>query len=108
LVPVADQQGKMVDRCSFFKHIRCGILHQAETTGRYSVVRDGSPLFDAAERTVNANKFFASLKDCLDIYINALREESITSEVWELAAAKVECICDNFEYGKVRSHRKVK
>jgi len=32
----------------FYKNVRCGILHQAETTGGWRIRRDKSCLFDAA------------------------------------------------------------
>ena len=89
--------GKTIRKCAFYKHIRCGILHQAETTGRYSIVRDESPLFDPSGKSINANKFLQAVENCLNKYIAILRAEKITSELWEATGFKLKHICDNFE-----------
>jgi len=98
---VRDNQGNIIPKCTFYKHIRCGILHQAETTGHYSVVRDESSLFDADEMTVNADKFLEQLGQCLHNYIADLEKDDISSGVWTSAVTKLKCICDNFEHGEV-------
>ena len=49
----------------FYKHVRCGILHQAETTGGWKITRKG-PLLDEATRTVNATRFQRELIQSLD------------------------------------------
>jgi len=47
----------------FYKHIRCGILHQAETTGGWKVTRDKTkvPFFDSGSLTINAQCFLDNL-----------------------------------------------
>jgi hypothetical protein len=92
-----NRQGKTFRKCAFYKHIRCGILHQAETTGRFSVVRDETPLFDPMDQTVNADEFLNAVEACLDKYINDLGSSAITSKLWNGAAAKLNHICENFE-----------
>jgi hypothetical protein len=96
-VPVKDKQGNAVKKCTFYKHIRCGIYHQAESTGGYSIVRDKSDLFDPTEQTVNADEFTDAVETCLDKYLNELRASAVTSERWNKAADKLTYICDNFE-----------
>jgi len=98
LVQGKNRKGEIVEKCQFYKHIRCGILHQAETTGGYSVVRDG-PLFDPGKGSVNANKFLKALNSCLDKYLTELQANHVTSERWKAAVKKAKCICDNFEHG---------
>jgi hypothetical protein len=96
-VPVKDKQGNAVKKCTFYKHIRCGIFHQAESTGGYGIVRDESDLFDPVEHTVNADEFIDEVETCLDKYLNELRSSAVTSERWNKAADKLTYICDNFE-----------
>ncbi len=96
-VPVRDKQGNAVKKCAFYKHIRCGIFHQAESTGGYSIVRDQSDLFDLAEQTVNADEFIDEVETCLDKYLNELGSSAVTSERCNKAADKLTYICDNFE-----------
>lgn len=48
LEPVADR---------FYGHVRCGLLHQAETTGGWRIRRDSGLLFDAGTKTVEADHF---------------------------------------------------
>jgi hypothetical protein len=82
---------------NFYSNIRCSILHQAETTGGYSILRDKSPLFDENEKTINANKFVDVMICCINKYINNLHAEPIGSYPWNMAIKKVTHICDNFE-----------
>jgi hypothetical protein len=87
--------GKPKKFFTFYRHIRCGILHQAETTGGYSIVRDKTQLFDAKEQTIEADKFLKALKCYLDEYIKNLRESEISNDPWPMALKKIGHICDN-------------
>ncbi|HEY1663566.1 MAG TPA: hypothetical protein VGI03_14205 [Verrucomicrobiae bacterium] len=80
---------------NFYTNIRCGILHQAETTGGYSILRDKSPLFDADEKTINANKFVKALELSLDNYIVILGSSPISTAIWQNAIKKISFICNN-------------
>src|ERR1039457_2244544 len=43
---------------AFYKNVRCGILHQAETTGAWKITRkQTAQLFDPNSLTVNATRF---------------------------------------------------
>ena len=95
-VPVKDKRGNVVRKCAFYKHIRCGIFHQAESTGGYSIVRDESDLFNLADQTVNADRFIDEVEICLDNYQNDLRASAVKSDWWNKAAEKLTFICDNF------------
>jgi hypothetical protein len=83
---------------TFYKNIRCGILHQAETTGGYSIVRDKSPIF--SEKTVNANKFSAALIRCINNYLRNLATESCDSRAWRMATKKIRHVCRNFRLAR--------
>lgn len=86
--------GKTKKYSTFYKHIRCGILHQAETTGGYSILRRG-PLFDKDEQAINANLFVKALGDCVERYLDTLRIEECSSPLWQKSAKKIEHICKN-------------
>ena len=55
----------------FYKHIRCGILHQGETTDGWTVERSGA-LFDGANR-INATLFHLELMRTIKDYEDLLR-----------------------------------
>lgn len=79
---------------AFYKNIRCGILHQAETTGGYSIVRDDSRMF--SDKTVNADKFNRALMRCINSYCRSLAAEPCDSRIWRMALKKIRHICRNF------------
>ncbi len=56
----------------FYKHVRCGILHQGETTGGWIVRREG-PLYDGL-KSINAAKFHKELAAAIDEYAERLKE----------------------------------
>jgi len=66
----------------FYKHVRCGILHQAETTGGFTIVRTGD-LFDRNKKRINAQKFLNSLERSLVTYKEQLLNSEWDSEVWD-------------------------
>ena len=84
-VPVADQ---------FYEHVRCGILHQAETTGGWRIRRSG-PLL--SEKTINATAFANALHFALRQYADQLRADAWQSEIWIALREKMRSICENAE-----------
>ena len=78
----------------FYTHVRCGILHQAETTGGWKIRRKGI-LFDSNTLTINASKFHEELGRCLDAYCYALEHEPLDSQLWIAFRRKMEAICAN-------------
>jgi hypothetical protein len=85
---------KEYERCSFYKHIRCGILHLAETTGGYRILRAGE-LFDCKKNAINANKFVEQLQKCIDKYIGELHRNNCADVPWPKAIEKLQFICEN-------------
>lgn len=79
---------------SFYYHIRCGILHQSETTDAWRIRRDGE-LLNIEEKYINSNKFVKALENSLRNYIIRLTEEDINSDIWKKAIFKLEDICNN-------------
>lgn len=87
-------KGKTKERCTFYKTIRCGILHQAETIG-YRILRNLSLLFDKDGGSINANEFLKAMEHCVSKYVNALRESKPDVLIWINAIKKVRFICAN-------------
>jgi len=78
----------------FYGHVRCGILHQAETTGGWTIMRTGE-LFDPAGLTINATKFHRALQLEIQDYASLLRAQPWDCERWVLFRKKMKAICDN-------------
>lgn len=74
----------------FYRHVRCGILHQAETSGGWLVVRKG-PLLSG--KTVNSAEFVKRLRDVLDGYAEILRSDPWESDCWNCFRSKMDYIC---------------
>ncbi|ELK5409252.1 hypothetical protein RVU00_003530, partial [Vibrio cholerae] len=78
----------------FYKHIRCGILHQAETTGGWRIRRKGE-LVDKNEKIINATKFMNALESELNAYLHKLEIEDFTDLVWVNLLKKIDFIASN-------------
>lgn len=78
----------------FYESIRCGILHQAETTHGWRIRRSG-PLFDAPARQINASKFQAALRQSLTNYVKSLNSQDFDSESWIKCRRKLNSIIAN-------------
>jgi hypothetical protein len=78
----------------FYKHIRCGILHQSETTNAWRVLRTGE-LIDQTEYSINADLFLESLKKSVGKYLDELTNSDFKSDLWKNAFVKLNDICVN-------------
>jgi hypothetical protein len=78
----------------FYKHVRCGILHQAETTGGWTIIREG-PLFDPAGLTINATEFHKMLSLEINDFAKLLEKEDWHSEHWGNFRKKMIALCRN-------------
>ena len=67
----------------FYKHVRCGILHQGETTGGWKVHRSGRRLFDPKGPTLNASRFLVAMELALRDYCDDLRQAEWDSVIWK-------------------------
>jgi hypothetical protein len=79
---------------TFYDHVRCGILHQAETTGGWKIERKG-PIFDSSSLTLNATEFHRVLRDILNRYCSELEKADWESQVWVLCRQKMEAVISN-------------
>lgn len=78
----------------FYKDIRCGILHQSETTNAWRVLRNGK-LLDKTEFSINAEQFLKSIDKSVNKYLAELANSDFNSEVWKNAFIKLTDICEN-------------
>lgn len=78
----------------FYKHVRCGILHQGETTGGWMVGREG-PLFNKNELKVNATKFHHTLTRVIGDYSHQLQREPLSADIWQRFKTKMNAIVKN-------------
>ncbi len=83
----------------FYKHVRCGILHQAETTNGWRVRRDG-PLLDLATKTINATKFHDEMESCLLKYTDTLKASDRNSAIWKNLRKKMKAIISHCSTGE--------
>ena len=77
----------------FWKDVRCGILHQAETRGGWTIRREG-PLFDSKDHIVNATAFLRSLGKVLKGYRTNLKQSNWDSDLWKNCRKKMKSVCD--------------
>lgn len=68
----------------FYKNVRCGILHNAETRNRWIITREKEkPFFNLKEKEINATKFANRLKSILKNYKDdLLKADFETSLIW--------------------------
>jgi hypothetical protein len=78
----------------FYYSIRCGILHQAETSNGWRILRRES-LLDKCEKTINSTKFVNALEKALDNYVENLKSKDFSSKLWKNALLKLDDICEN-------------
>lgn len=79
---------------AFYKNVRCGILHQAETNEGWKIVRTGS-LFDLGSHTINADLFLPKLKEVLDAFCDKLKTLDWNDPEWKSVCKKMNAICKN-------------
>ncbi len=75
----------------FYKQIRCGILHQAETTAGWRILRKGK-LLDEDERTINATLFIRHLQAAVVDYAEQLEMDN---KLWRKFRRKMNAVCEN-------------
>lgn len=75
----------------FYKNVRCGILHQAETLNGWRIRRDGF-LFDTQTKTINATLFHNEMENCLNYYCSELGQRDWESTVWKNFRKKMKAI----------------
>jgi hypothetical protein len=79
---------------TFYPHVRCGILHQGETTGGFTITKDGD-VFDSDKLRINARKFLSLMEKSLMAYRKRLSREEWDSEIWDNFRRKMRFIIKN-------------
>lgn len=77
----------------FYKNIRCGILHQGETTGGWKIRRNGKT--DSNTKIINANSFSRELRKSLREYCKNLKDAEWDDEIWDNCRIKMCAIIKN-------------
>jgi len=81
---------------NFYKDVRCGILHQGETKGGWKITRKkDAPIFNKAEKTINAAKFFKELRVSLESYRELLINSDWNDPIWVNCRKKISFIIEN-------------
>lgn len=78
----------------FYKNVRCGILHQSETTNGWKIRRDGN-LFKPETKTINATDFLNKLEITLNKYVSELKSSDWDSSKWDNLRRKLRLIINN-------------
>jgi hypothetical protein len=81
---------------SFYKGVRCGILHQGETYRGWKI-RRGGPLLDDNTLSVNASRFHLELQRVLADYVKELKGSDFKSKLWKQARKKLTDLVANCE-----------
>ena len=80
----------------FYQNVRCGILHQGETTGGWTISLLGH-LFEAGNRRVNADVFVKTLAEVIDDYVSELKSEPVSTDIWQKFNSKLKVTIKNCE-----------
>jgi hypothetical protein len=80
----------------FYQGVRCGILHQAETTNGWRIRRKGS-LYDPEQKIINATAFHRELKNALEAYCEELRQADWNDPIWNNLRRKMDKVIENCE-----------
>ena len=78
----------------FYEGVRCGILHQGETTNGWRIRRKG-PLYDPSAKIINATAFHNELENALKRYLSALEESDWESKIWQNLRRKMKHVIAN-------------
>lgn len=79
----------------FYQNVRCGILHQGETTGGIKITRKGKQLWDANTKTINAVLFGEEMGKVLCKYKEELEAAPPNSKIWGKCKNKIKFIISN-------------
>tara|TARA_R110002049_G_scaffold109424_4_gene258254 strand:+ start:891 stop:1469 length:579 start_codon:yes stop_codon:yes gene_type:complete len=80
---------------SFYKNIRCGILHQGETTGGWRIRRDKKKKLYLKDKIIDANHFRDDLKSSIVDYFDDLKTKDWSSNEWKMLEKKMKSIIKN-------------
>jgi hypothetical protein len=80
----------------FYKHVRCGILHQAETTGGWTTtLMPGETMLTVNRLRIQADEFRKALSRALRKYTDAVSQAGPNDEIWKNCKTKLNAIIKN-------------
>lgn len=79
----------------FYINIRCGILHQGETTGGWKIRRDQKQKLNKEHKIIDANYFRNALKKEIEKYFNDLMLKDWNDDEWKMLTKKMKHIIEN-------------
>lgn len=79
----------------FYFSVRCGILHQGETTNGYILTISGSIFFDVSKLKINAVMFLENLEKSLNEYRSNLKSSDWSDPLWQNLFTKMTSIINN-------------
>lgn len=79
----------------FYKNIRCGILHQGETTDGWSISRRGERFIDFQDKKIDSFIFLRKVKASLNDYKRELEDADWNDDIWKNAKKKLKTIIKN-------------
>jgi hypothetical protein len=74
---------------AFYRLIRCGLLHQAQTKGGWRIIMHGQLWDDTAGKTINRTEFSRRLDGCFEAFLQELETANWDEEVWKNARKKI-------------------
>jgi hypothetical protein len=78
----------------FYDCVRCGILHQGESSGGWRIWRRG-PAFDEQHRTINASKFLTDVGCSVAAYRRRLEATEWEDRIWNHFTQKMKAVVAN-------------
>lgn len=82
----------------FYTHVRCGIMHQGETTGGWHIRRDLRVLFDSPSKTIDATVFLREMDGSLSDYCAKIKTAQWECKQWSNLRKKMKGICANTQH----------
>ena len=77
-----------VEGVEFYKKVRCGLLHQAQTKGTWRLSRTGK-FWNPSEKSINRDEFAQRLEECFGDYLKQLKEVNWNDPSWMSAGKKI-------------------
>jgi hypothetical protein len=78
-----------VNGLEFYRSIRNGLLHQAQTKHGWTIRVDEPKLCDPTRKIINRDLFAASMQKAFDEYLDELRKNPRKSPVWQKSVRKI-------------------
>jgi hypothetical protein len=78
-----------VDGAEFYKNIRNGLLHQAQTKHGWRITKRGSEVWNNPAKTIHRDLFAESVGKALEAYLLKLDGEDWATDLWLKARRKI-------------------